>query len=124
VDGDGKGGGPFAVRLSLSSHEGGFTLDTTESDAQAKGPINFLMNPTVPNTVFGLFLMADEPGAMMNEGMLTAIEDVRTKEGTIIQPAFPAPLGQRSNTLARVISGCLGLVAQATGGQSPAASSI
>jgi N-methylhydantoinase B len=124
VDGDGKGGGPFTVRLTLTSHEKGFTLDTTESDAQAKGPINFLMNPTVPNTVFGLYLMADEPGAMMNEGLLTAIDDVRTKEGTIVQPAFPAPLGQRSNTLARVISGCLGLVAQATGGQSPAASSI
>ncbi len=124
VDGDGKGGGPFTVRLGLQSHERGFTLDTTESDAQAKGPINFLMNPTVPNTVFGLYLMADEPGAMMNEGLLTAIEDVRTKEGTIIQPAFPAPLGQRSNTLARVISGCLGLIAQATEGNSPAASSI
>lgn len=124
VDGDGKGGGPFTVRLTLTSHEKGFTLDTTESDAQAKGPINFLMNPTVPNTVFGLYLMADEPGAMMNEGLLTAIEDVRTKDGTIIQPAFPAPLGQRSNTLARVISGCLGLISQAKGGASPAASSI
>lgn len=124
VDGDGKGGGPFTVRLALASHDKGFTLDTTESDPQAKGPINFLMNPTVPNTVFGLYLMADEPGAMMNEGLLTAIEDVRTKTGTIIQPAWPAPLGQRSNSLARVISGCLGLIAQATGGNSPAASSI
>lgn len=124
VDGDGKGGGPFTVRMTLTSHEDGFTLDTTESDAQAKGPINFLMNPTVPNTVFGLYLLEDEPGLMMNEGLLTAIADVRTKEGTIIQPAFPAPLGQRSNTLARVISGCLGLVAQARGGDSPAASSI
>jgi N-methylhydantoinase B len=124
VDGDGKGGGPFTVRLTLDSHDKGFTLDTTESDPQAKGPINFLMNPTVPNTVFGLYLMADEPGAMMNEGLLTAIEDVRTKTGTIIQPAWPAPLGQRSNSLARVISGCLGLIAQATGGNSPAASSI
>ena len=124
VDGDGKGGGPFTVRFALESREDGFTLDTTESDGQAKGPINFLMNPTVPNTVFGLYLLRDEPGLMMNEGLLRAIADVRTKEGTIIQPAFPAPLGQRSNTLARVISSCLGLIAQATGGDSPAASSI
>lgn len=124
VDGDGKGGGPFTVRFTLESREDGFTLDTTESDAQAKGPINFLMNPTVPNTVFGLYLLRDEPGLMMNEGLLRAIADVRTKDGTIIQPAFPAPLGQRSNTLARVISSCLGLIAQATEGESPAASSI
>ncbi|NKE44107.1 hydantoinase B/oxoprolinase family protein [Roseomonas frigidaquae] len=124
VDGDGKGGGPFTVRFTLESREDGFTLDTTESDAQAKGPINFLMNPTVPNTVFGLYLLRDEPGLMMNEGLLRAISDVRTKDGTIIQPAFPAPLGQRSNTLARVISSCLGLIAQATEGESPAASSI
>ncbi|PWS37433.1 methylhydantoinase [Falsiroseomonas bella] len=124
VDADGKGGGPFTVRFTLESREDGFTLDTTESDPQAKGPINFLMNPTVPNTVFGLYLLADDPSVMMNEGLLTAIEDVRTKTGTIIQPAWPAPLGQRSNSLARVVSGCLGLIAQATGGDSPAASSI
>jgi N-methylhydantoinase B len=124
VDGDGKGNGPFTVRFKLESREDGFTLDTTESDPQAQGPINFLMNPTVPNTCFGLYLLQDEPGLMMNEGLLRAISDVRTKEGTIIQPAFPAPLGQRSNTLARVISSCLGLIAQATGGESPAASSI
>jgi N-methylhydantoinase B len=67
VDGDGKGGGPFTVRFELTSNEDGFVLDTTQSDAQAKGPINFLMNPTVPNTVFGLYLLADEPGLMMND---------------------------------------------------------
>jgi N-methylhydantoinase B len=124
VDADGKGGGPFTVRVELTSREDGVTLDMTGSDPQAKGPINFLMNPTVPNTVFALYLMAEEDGVMMNEGLLTAIADVRTRTGTIIQPAWPAPLGQRSNTLARVISSCLGLVAQATGGNSPAASSI
>lgn len=124
VDSDGKGNGPFTVRMELTSHAKGFTLDTTQSDPQAKGPINFLMNPTVPNTVFGLYLLADDDSVMMNEGLLRAIEDVRTKEGTIIQPAWPAPLGQRSNSLARVISTGIGLIAQATGGESPAASSI
>ncbi|MGG5821448.1 hydantoinase B/oxoprolinase family protein [Falsiroseomonas sp. HW251] len=124
VDSDGKGNGPFTVRMELMSHDKGFTLDTTQSDAQAKGPINFLMNPTVPNTVFGLYLLADDDSVMMNEGLLRAIEDVRTKEGTIIQPAWPAPLGQRSNSLARVISTGIGLIAQATSGESPAASSI
>lgn len=124
VDGDGKGGGPFTVRLTLTSREEGLTLDFSESDPQARGPVNFLMHPTVPNTVFGLYLLADEPGVMMNEGLLTGIADVRTRTGSIVQPAWPAPLGQRSNTLARVISGCLGLIAQASGGNSPAASSI
>ena len=124
VDSDGKGNGPFTVRFELESRPDGFTLDTTQSDPQAQGPINFLMNPTVPNTVFGLYLLADDDSVMMNEGLLRAIEDVRTKEGTIIQPAWPAPLGQRSNSLARVISSGLGLIAQARGGESPAASSI
>ena len=124
VDADGKGNGPFTVRMELESRPDGFTLDTTKSDPQAKGPINFLMNPTVPNTVFGLYLLADDDSVMMNEGLLRAIKDVRTKEGTIIQPAWPAPLGQRSNSLARVISCGIGLIAQARGGDSPAASSI
>ncbi|WP_439549623.1 hydantoinase B/oxoprolinase family protein [Falsiroseomonas sp.] len=124
VDGDGKGGGPFTVRFGLTARDDGFTLDTRDSDGQAKGPINFLMNPTVPNTVFGLYLLANEPDVMMNDGLLRTIDEVLVKSGTIVQPAFPAPLGQRSNTLARVISGCLGLLAQATDGNSPAASSI
>jgi N-methylhydantoinase B len=125
VDADGKGGGPFTLRFALESRpDGSFVLDATGSDPQAKGPINFIMSRPVPNTAFALYLTQDDPGLMMNQGMLTAIEEVRVRTGTIVQPAWPAPLGQRSNTLARVTSTCLGLLATATGGNSPAASSI
>ena len=124
VDSDGQGNGPFTVRMTIGREGNGFRLDATASDGQAKGPINFLMNPVVPNTAFGIYFMADDTGLMMNEGAITAIDRVDTRPGTIIQPRFPAPLGQRSVTLGRVTSTCHGLLAQATGGNSVAASSI
>lgn len=124
LDGDGQGNGPFTVRMSLTRRGDDYVLDASESDPQAAGPVNFLMSPVVPNTAFGLYFMADDPGLMMNEGAITAIGTVRTAEGTIVQPRFPAPLGQRSVTLGRVTSTCHGLIAVATGGASVAASSI
>lgn len=124
LDGDGQGNGPFTVRMSLTRRGDDYELDATASDPQAVGPVNFLMSPVVPNTAFGLYFMADDPGLMMNEGAITAIGTVRTREGTIVQPRFPAPLGQRSVTLGRVTSTCHGLIAVATGGRSVAASSI
>lgn len=131
VDGDGQGNGPFTVRMSLTREpteddrdDARFRLDARDSDGEAAGPINFLMNPVVPNTAFGLYFMADDPSLMMNEGAITAIGEVLARDGTIVQPRFPAPLGQRSVTLGRVTSTCHGLLACATGGQSVAASSI
>ncbi|MBT5265482.1 MAG: hydantoinase B/oxoprolinase family protein [Rhodospirillaceae bacterium] len=124
VDGDGQGNGPFTVRMTLSRDGEGFHLDASGSDGQAKGPVNFLMNHVVPNTAFGIYFMAEDPSLLMNEGAITAIGEVKTREGTIVQPKFPAPLGQRSVTLGRVTSTCHGLLALATGGRSVAASSI
>lgn len=125
VDSDGQGGGPFTIRMELEAHENGhFTIDATASDDQARGAVNFLMHPTMPKMVFGIYFIASEPSLLLNQGAAEAIGEVKTRPGSILQPRFPAPLGQRGNTMGRVQSACVGLINVASGGKSLAASGV
>jgi N-methylhydantoinase B len=49
VDGDGMSGRSFHVRMRLTKEGGRISLDTRESDDQARGPINFIMHESVPS---------------------------------------------------------------------------
>jgi N-methylhydantoinase B len=124
VDTDGHGNGPFRVCIELQSTGRAFRIDASESDNQSPGAINYLMHPDVPCMVFGIYLLADEPQILLNQGAVRAFESVTLREGSILKPRFPAALGQRGVTLVRVISACLGVIGQATGGASVAASNV
>ncbi len=115
IDGDGHGNGPFKMRFSLtrSKGEGGhdhYLLDASESDDQAPGPINYLMNPGVPGMALGLFYLGGDPSQVCNAGGPNAIDEVRLREGSFLKPRFPAPLGMRGLTAMRVISAMSGLI--------------
>ncbi len=124
VDRDGHGNGPFAVRLTMKVGEDGLTIDATETDDQAPGPINFLMNADVPRMVFGIYFLSDEPNVLLNDGALQAVGEVRTRLGSLLNPRFPAPLGQRGITLVRVMTACIGLINTATEGRAVASSNV
>ena len=124
VDTDGHGNGPFRVCVELHSTGSSFRIDARDSDDQSPGAINYLMHPDVPCMVFGIYLLADEPQMLLNQGAVRAFERVDLREGSILQPRHPAALGQRGVTLVRVISACLGLIGQATQGRSVAASNV
>ena len=124
IDRDGHGNGPFALRMRLRSSGGRLELDTSESDDQAPGPINLMMSPDVPRMALGIYALSEEKSALLNQGALAAIERVVTRPGSILEPRFPAPLGQRGITLMRVMTGCLGLVDVATRGQGIAAHNV
>ena len=47
-----------------------------------------------------------------------------TREGSLLKPRFPAPLGMRANTRFRVMSCVFGALAQANGGRVPAGSPV
>ncbi len=124
VDRDGHGNGPFAVRLAMTVGHNGLTLDASETDDQAPGPINFLMNGDVPRMVFGIYFLSDEPNVLLNDGALQAVGEVRTRHGSLLNPRFPAPLGQRGITLVRVMTACIGLINTATEGRAVASSNV
>ena len=124
LDSDGQGSGPVTVRMTLSAKENRFVLDTVASDDQVKGAVNFLMHPSVPKMVFGIYFLAADQGLLLNEGVLRILDEVVLRQGSLLQPRFPAALGQRTNTLAKVQSCCLALLDIADPAHGHAGSSI
>ena len=121
IDSDGQGHGPFMIRMTLTVTENRIEIDTSDTDDQAPGPVNFLMNPAVPKMVFGIYAMSKDPTLLINEGAMHAVDEVKVREGSLLQPRFPAPLNQRGLTLIRTVNVCAGLMNVASGGQSVAA---
>ncbi|TNB49092.1 hydantoinase B/oxoprolinase family protein [Martelella lutilitoris] len=127
IDTDGHGNGPFKIRFSLTREEAEdgddrFIFDATATDDQAPGPVNFLMNRGVPGMALGLFYLGGDPAQVCNAGGPNAIDEVRLREGSLLKPTFPAPLGMRGLTTMRVLSAINGLV-NVAGGKAPAANS-
>ena len=121
IDSDAVTDRSYFVDLVLRKGGGAVEMDFSASDRQADGPINFLMDDSVPKFMLGLWMCMDRPGIGMNGGFERAIESVVTRPGTLVAPRFPAPLGLRSHTMIRVTSALFGTLAQATGGQASAA---
>ena len=122
VDSDGHGTGPIRLRYRLDVTPERITLDTSESDDQVKGPVNFLMSPPVPAMVFGSYLLG-EGSSLLNAGVERVIDEVILREGSVLQPRFPAPLGMRGVTMMRNMAACLGLLNVAASGKAMAAHS-
>jgi N-methylhydantoinase B len=123
VDSDGQGHGPIKLRYRLDVTAERIVLDTSASDDQVPGPVNFLMSPQVPAMVFGSYLLGEGSEAILNAGVETAIDEVIVRPGSVLQPKFPAPLGMRGVTMMRNMAACLGLLNVATGGRAMAAHS-
>jgi N-methylhydantoinase B len=122
VDSDGVSRRPVWIRFKLVREGKHLVLDTTESDDQATGPVNFIMHPTVPQFTLALYVLAREPDLLHNGGSAVAIDQVKLRPGSVLHPRWPAALGSRGQTKMRVEQALLGLLARATGGASPAAS--
>ncbi len=123
IDSDGHGNGPFHLRLAMTrTVDDRFVLDASETDDQAPGPVNFLMNRHVPGTALGLFFLGGDPAQVCNAGGPNALDEVILREGSLLQPRFPAPLGLRGLTMMRVLAALNGLV-NVAGGAAPAAHS-
>lgn len=120
LDHDGHGNGPYWMRMELRVEDDRTTLDFSDSDDQAPGPINYLVNPAVPRAMMGMYLLAGDPTLLLNWGAGRAIDEIVLREGSLLQPKWPAPLGQRGLTMMRLLSSCMGLV-NAAGGESTAA---
>jgi N-methylhydantoinase B len=127
IDTDGHGNGPFHMRFSLTRAKGAdgadhFTFDARDSDDQAPGPINYLMNKGVPGMALGLFYLGGDPSQVCNAGGPNALDEVLFRQGSFLQPDYPAPLGLRGLTAMRMISAICGLL-NTGGGQAPASNS-
>lgn len=101
VDDDGRGNGPFKMTLSIYRKGDIAVFDWTGTDDQAEGPINFHIHEGLCKLFFGIYMiMAFDPEMLFNEGFYDLFE-VILPEGSLLNPKFPAPLGNRLNTHTR-----------------------
>lgn len=124
IDSDSVSDRSYAVAVTVEKRGETVSLDFSDSDDQAQGAINFVMDPSVPKTMCGLYFTGQEAGIALNGGFHRAVGDVKTRPGSIVAPREPAPLGMRSHCTTRVNSALFGAFAKATGGNVPAASSV
>jgi N-methylhydantoinase B len=125
LDGDGSADSrPFRVELALARAGDRVTLDGSRSDDQARGPVNYTTNAGIMRIHLARYLQMLDPDLEVNEGLLQNLDEWIVREGSVIKPRFPAPVGMRANTMFRVLSCVFGNLAQANGGRVPAASPV
>ena len=101
VDDDGLGNGPIKLHLEIYREGDTVYLDWTGTDEQVPGTVNFLLNEKMFKMFTGVFLiMAFDPLLTFNDGYYDLFE-VTLPEGTVVQPEFPAALGNRLPMMAR-----------------------
>jgi N-methylhydantoinase B len=101
ADDDGMGNGPIALHLEIYREGDTVYLDWEGTDDQVPGTVNFLLNEKMFKMFTGVFLiMAFDPLLTFNDGYYDLFE-VNLPEGTVLQPEFPAALGNRLPLMAR-----------------------
>ena len=121
VDSDGHGTGPLHIRFALTrTADDHFIFDASATDDQAPGPVNYLMNKDVPGTAFALYFLGGDPSQVCNAGGARAFDEIILREGSLLRPRFPAPLGMRGMTMMRVLATLNGLI-NVAGTPAPAA---
>ena len=63
----------------------------------------------------GLFFLGGDPAQVCNAGGPHALDEVRLREGSLLWPRFPAPLGMRGLTMMRFLAALNGLINVAGG---------
>jgi N-methylhydantoinase B len=124
LDTDGVSGRPYRVALRLSRHGDRVELDARKTDDQAQGPINYMTHLGLVQMAYGRWLLSLDPALDVNDGLLHNLDAWITREGSLLQPRFPAPCGMRMHTHYRLVAGIFGTLAQANNAQVPANSPV
>ncbi len=111
IDDDGRGNGPYKMKLTIWRKGDQAYFDWTGTDPQAPGPINFFLNEEMFKMFIGVYLiMVFDPQILFNDGFYPLLH-VIMPDGSLVSPKFPAPLGCRTHALSRlfdVLGGALG----------------
>jgi N-methylhydantoinase B len=102
VDDDGFGGGPFRVALKVERSGDRISFDFTETDEQARGPINFLMHEGIlTSVILGRLLQSQDETLVLNDGLAAAVDEIRIRPGSLLSPRFPGGVALRA--LSRIL---------------------
>jgi N-methylhydantoinase B len=112
IDDDGRGNGPYKMKLTIWREDDQAYFDWTGTDPQAPGPINFYLNEEMFKMFIGVYLiMVFDPQILFNDGFYPLLH-VIMPEGSLLAPKFPAALGCRTHALTRLFDVLGGTLAQ------------
>ncbi|MER8436840.1 hydantoinase B/oxoprolinase family protein [Mesorhizobium sp. M1312] len=101
TDDEGVPGPRKKICLTVRILDGDLTLDFEGTDTQAKGAINMGQYPLLAAAFCGINMMVD-PSIPANFGMFQPVR-INAPVGTILNPKFPAAIGNREYTAQRVV---------------------
>lgn len=117
LDGDGLDTRPVQVAVRILKAGGRATLDLTECADQTLGPVNASRGAVQAAVAYFAHMLA--PQALCNDGS-TAVLDLRTRPGSIVDPRLPAAVNARTNLVKLLANALLGAWSQAVPAQMPA----
>ena len=102
VDDDGRGHGPYKMKLTIWREGEHAYFDWSGTDPQAVGPINFYLNEGMFKMFIGVYLiMVFDPQILFNDGFYPLLH-VIIPDGSLLHPRFPSALGCRTHALTRL----------------------
>lgn len=101
MEDDGRGGGPFTIRVRVTKRSNGVVADFSGTDPQASAPINCSLACTKAAVVAVVVALTD-PELPLNAGVTELIEVV-APPGSLVNPRYPAPtFGSTADPVDRV----------------------
>ncbi len=123
VDDDGFGNGPFRVALELIRAGGRISFDFTDTDDQARGPINFLLHEGIlTSVILGRLLQAHDETLILNDGLAAVADDIHIRPGSLLAPRFPGGVALRALSRILVTNSIIKALASAVPEKTAAAS--
>ena len=121
LDNDGLGRKPLPISLKLTIKDSAALADFSDSAPQVNTPLNTVKAVTISAVIYTFQCLTGE-GYPINKGSYRPIT-VKTRQGTILDSQFPAPVAAGNvETSQRIVDTLFGALAQAAPDQVPAAS--
>ncbi|CAN7224869.1 hydantoinase B/oxoprolinase family protein [Pseudorhodoferax sp. LjRoot39] len=117
LDGDGLTAAPVRVAVCIRKRGDHAELDLSGCADQTQGPVNAARGAVQAAVAYFARMLA--PQAAPNDGSLAPLT-LRTRPGSIVDPAFPAAVNARTNLVKLLANALLGAWAQALPDRMPA----
>jgi N-methylhydantoinase B len=109
---------PIRIEVAAIVADGTITFDLTGTSAQVRGPLNCVPSGSLAAACFAVRALTD-PRVPTNGGCFRPIK-LRLPEGSIVNPAEPAPVNARTATIKRITGCMIGALAPVLPGKVPA----
>ena len=106
---------PIRIRVKVEKTGDRICFDFTECSDQTKGPAN-IRPPLVQAAIVYCLITLTDPHIPINSGLLKVAE-TKLREGSVVNPRFPAPLNTYNPTVHATVEACLDALSNLANGK-------